>query len=65
MRWKLGELFAYFFQGKSNSLREHNERDSPEDFSRVASLAGTFPLGANQSFLFVESQRGSCDSASF
>lgn len=65
MWWKLGELFADLFQCKSNPLREHDERDSPQDFPGVASLAGSFAFRADQSFLFVEPECRSGDPAPF
>jgi len=60
MWWKLGQLCPDFFEGEADALREDNERNSPQDFPRIASLARAFSFRANQSTVFVKPEsRGS------
>ena len=63
MRRKLGQLGSDLIERQSNALRKDDERNPPQDRSRISALASACPLGCDQSALFIKPKRGGGDTA--
>jgi hypothetical protein len=61
MRRQLGQLSRNFVETQADPLREHDERDAPQDFTGKPPLAGALALRANEPAFFVETKRRSSD----